>query len=338
MNQTIKDYYANEALDQTKLKLLLGNDPRVFLNPPVIDTQATQFGSIVDCLLTDPMEFDNDYYVTEMETLPTDTIQNIINNYYSIIKEFPEKENTDVLLQCIKDAKYYPNWGDATKLTKVMEAGNDYLKELQVCGNRTMITKSNKELALTMISNLQRVFPEILMNTNPDIEVLYQVPLYFKYQDIDCKGLIDILVINHITKTVQIIDLKTFYDHPLEFNYAIKSHRYDIQLAFYRLGLIVLNKESYKDYDLLCSCLVSSKNYPEIPVLYMFTQNLLNMGLFGRKKAKINIEKQEFNFSQIEGINDLITKYKYYQEIGFEKDQRIVDNDSRLLMDWSGIV
>lgn len=340
MKQHIKDYYASPALDQTKLKLLLGNDPRKFLEPPVIDIQSTKLGSLVDCLVTDPVEFETDYYVTQLEVLPTDAVKSIISTYYDVIKEFPLLDNDTTLLKVITDANYYNNLKPETKLAKVLETGSEYLNDLKACGDRIIITQADLTLAQTMVSNLQSTFPEILMNTNPDIEIKYQVSIYEAIRGIACKGLIDILIINHSEKKVKIIDLKTFYGHPLEFSSAVHSHRYDIQLAFYK-ELYELSSEYLLDYQIECYCLVSSSTYPEIPVLIQLTDELLKIGAVGRDAFTISASycpELYIKMNEIEGFRDLLEKYKFYQEHGFDKDQRIVLNNSRFSMNWSGIV
>lgn len=338
MKQYIKDYFENPALDQTKLKLLLGNDPKQFLNPPVFDSNTMKRGSLVDCLLTDPSEFEVDYYVTEIETLPTDAIKNIIVEYYNVIQEFPSLENDDTLLKVITDANYQNTYLPATKLKKVHEAGDMYLEDLKKCNGRVIITKEEYETAKAMVSNMQNTFPEILMNTNPDIEVKYQVPLYGQIHKVDCKGLIDILVINHSEKTVKIIDLKTFYGHPLDFSTTAHSHRYDIQLAFYQYLYDHLFPSDYKSE---CYYLVSSPAYPEIPVLFKLSSELLKIGMVGRDAFQLQVPNKPELFIQkneVEGFLNLLNKYKFYLEYGFNKDQRIVLNNSRFKMDWSGIV
>lgn len=88
-------------------------------------------------------------------------------------------------------------------------------------------------------------------------DVYYQQPLYFTHSvynvngfDLhECKGLPDVICINHKEKTINIIDLKTtqYSDYRM-----YKMKRYFRQLAFYKLGIpsfLIKLKEIYSKYS-----------------------------------------------------------------------------------------
>jgi len=75
---------------------------------------------------------------------------------------------------------------------------------------------------------------------NGRTKVLYQLPIYFKVikEQIELpwhygKGMLDMLVINHAEKTIEIIDIKTTRKGADEFPYAFLAYGYYIQAYFY---------------------------------------------------------------------------------------------------------
>ena len=75
-----------------------------------------------------------------------------------------------------------------------------------------------------------------------DIDVYYQLPIYFEYRGIACKALLDMLFvfkdIDGKVLSVLLVDLKTMAGLTINFGItSFKSFRYDIQAAWYTEAL-----------------------------------------------------------------------------------------------------
>ena len=178
-------------------------------------------------------------------------------------------------------------------------------------------------------------------------EIIFQMSIDFTYERVDCKALLDMVIINHKDKTIQPIDIKTMGDYTINFPKSLRQRRYDIQAAFYVEAL--KSKGVYATYEILpFKFIVESTIDPGNPLVFTCSQELLNIGKFGRPAYKIigNLigaklgDKNQIIFlpyEEIKGFNQLVEDYKYYLQNGFELDKRVRDNSSELLLDWSGI-
>ena len=90
----------------------------------------------------------------------------------------------------------------------------------------------------------KKLFDRKALLENENVIVLYQVPIYFKIDGIECKALPDIAilfldnvefenedgtkVVQKTLKAIQVLDLKTIGRDNLEFFDSVISYRYDI--------------------------------------------------------------------------------------------------------------
>ncbi len=93
------------------------------------------------------------------------------------------------------------------------------------------VTKA-KELILA-----NKYIVDYFYNVDPMIELLHQVPIYFRYMDEDCKALLDGIRVDHANKTVQPFDLKTTGKSVYEFPQSFIQFGYYRQCAFYELAV-----------------------------------------------------------------------------------------------------
>lgn len=70
-----------------------------------------------------------------------------------------------------------------------------------------------------------------------EIEILYQVPIYFEDRGIRCKALLDIVVINHALRTITPIDLKTTGRSVYQFKSSLLKFSYFLQAAHYQCAI-----------------------------------------------------------------------------------------------------
>jgi len=82
-------------------------------------------------------------------------------------------------------------------------------------------------------------------------ELIKKVVVQWKLKGISCKSEIDMISIDHESKTIQLYDLKTTYDNE-NFEYSYIKNKYYIQASFYYLALEEWKKqEGLDDYTVL---------------------------------------------------------------------------------------
>lgn len=308
--EDIQKYYDSPALNQSKLKKLqYGLD--YYLKEDE-DNKADYFviGSALDCLLTHPEDFNDEFIVLDIEE-PGDVVKTIISEIYKQRKEL----SVDWTLQQFKgsietiiemNGYFNPKWKMETKVNKVFEDGEKYYESLILSEGKTIISAKNNELIQTMynaIQNTSACFPFCKEENYPANHVLkieFQKPVYFEYKGIQCKALLDAYV---ETKTSDplIFDLKTTSKRVLDFPESFFKFGYDMQLAWYQLSI-----------GKPCKCynVVESTSQPGQPCCYNISKEIVSDGTMK--------------------IDKLIDDILYYNEHGYDVERKIKENSNYL--------
>lgn len=360
----VQDYYDNEALSQSVLKKMGGTiselEKKVDATKPSI-----KIGSAVDCLLTSTKkDFESRFYVSDPNSQNvSDTIKEIVKLVYEeVLKDYQdylaETEDSDTLfseedltpfpvfvgerqledfepyiLGACEDISYGKTYKDETKVRKVLEGGS-FFKDLIYSSGKTILTVEEKGIVDSVVNSLRtnprtsKYFDLEALSQTPLVKVHYQYPIYFNYEGIDCKGLLDIVIFQYDEKgaleSITPIDLKTMFADTYTFANSVKSRRYDIQALWYTMGLtylfpeVVINPFQF---------VVESTATPGKPLVFEVTDDLLNFALSGDKYNP--------------GLNEFIERYKFYKEYGFTLEKEIVEADKMnqpLKLDINGIV
>ena len=235
-------YYEHPAISQSQLKLLLGPDPSIFntiQEPDLYFEEKKHFliGDGVDMQLTRPIEeFNQKFHISNLQNKPSDTIKSIINQVFDKVKEnFNEDIGTleiypDVILQCCNNHEYQPKWLDNTRIAKVVEAW-EYWEDLKAAEGKVVLSQEENDLISQIVMSI-RTNPATskYFETSKDVEILDQLAIYFPYNNVDCKALLDRVIINHENKTIQPIDFKTMGDQTIYFPKSLRQRRYDINI------------------------------------------------------------------------------------------------------------
>jgi hypothetical protein len=153
---------------------------------------------------------------------------------------------------------------------------------------------------------------------NKDVEILYQIPLYFNYVHfldtglkVNCKALPDLIHINHSNKTINIVDIKSF-EGDFETNYY--KYRYYYQAVFYLMAMErryndTLIPKDYKVEDFYFIAIDKSKFKGNI--LYKFDKSNLHIILEGGK-----LTDSRGHGHKIKGLRKLFKEYDYHSRTG----------------------
>ena len=356
----VEEYYTNPAISQSKLKLLLGPNPNIFntiQEPELYFEEKKHFliGDAVDIQLTRSMEeFNQKFHISNLQNKPSDTIKSIINQVYDHVREIYGREiqtidrYADAILDACNDHNYQSRWIDNTRISKVVEAW-EYWEDLKSAEGKTVLSSEENDLISQIVMSI-RTNPTTskYFETSKDVEILDQLAIYFSYCDIDCKALLDRVIVDHKNKTIQPIDFKTMGDQTIYFPKSLRQRRYDIQAAFYMQALFqwCIQQDKYLDYKILnFKFIVESTVNPGNPLVFTCSSELLDIGKNGRQPYKlcdkpyISSEYITYmKFDEIKGFHQLIEDYKWYMENEFEKNRKIVESQGEFQLDWNGII
>lgn len=243
----VEDYYTNPAISQSQLKILLGPDPSNFntiQEPDLYFEEKKHFiiGSGVDIQLTQSLEaFNEKFHVSNIQNKPSDTIKSIVNQVYDLVKEevgsLADKgllrDHTSKIIDSCNDHNYQPNWKTETRVAKVRESW-EYWEDLKAAEGKQVLSQEENDLISQIVTSIRSnsvTGPYFI--PQPNQEILYQYPIYFSYNGVDCKALLDMVIINHDKKTIQPIDIKTMGDQTLYFPKSLRQRRYDINIKLY---------------------------------------------------------------------------------------------------------
>lgn len=156
-------------------------------------------------------------------------------------------------------------------------------------------------------------FTKDYFSSNEDhIEIQFQVPYVFevyindestdKRIKVECKALLDILIIDHKNKTVKPVDLKTMHEDTSRFKSTFFYRGYYLQAAHYWLAA---HENRPKDYAVLPFefVVISTQDGFPNPLVWKTTQSTYRFGLFGGTTSKGYDHK---------GIYQLIEEYLWH--------------------------
>ena len=252
--RAIKDKLNSSAIrvfinDRQKfLKEFILNEPR-----EQKDTASTIMGSIVHCLILERERFDDKYAIASM-TPPVGQMKELCDNLYARTVKCMDK-NGQVTLQmsvlmeqAIQDTKYNFDGTEKAFKGKSIEKIVDmfsgdpelYYKELRSNYGKTVVSIYQIEKAEAIVNEMKNnsYINEWVNTVSSDTKEVYnELPIMFKYMDMDMKALLDRVIVCHTTMTIQPIDIKSGWD--LEgFSYSYCKMGYYIQAAFYKQAIL----------------------------------------------------------------------------------------------------
>lgn len=317
------EYYDNPAISQSFLKRLVRTplELKKEANEDLFFEEKKYFiiGDGVDTLLTGSKEdFDKLFYISTLENKPSDTIKSIIQQVFSCIEGEIKSitEYSDIILQSCNEHNYLPNWKDQTRINKICEF-YEYWNELVNSRGKTILSldEYNKILDIVDSFKTNEFTKQYFIENSENIEVLNQLPIYFTYEGVKMKSLLDKVIINHLDKTIQPLDIKTTGDYTKYFLKSIKRNNYGIQAATYMIAIEdYAIKNNLLDYTILpFKFIVESTIVVGEPMVYTIPPLTLSAYTEGRKSEDCDT----FN---IIGLKQLIERYKWYEENSYDKD------------------
>lgn len=329
----IKEYFESESLNQSKLKNI-SKGLQYFKDSleKEFDSEAMKIGRAVDLKLSAGKEvFDNTYFVTD-EKIPEGVIGEIVKLIYENIDSANPGTLSDhktLIGAVLEEYDWYASRTLASRINSVIKGGEQYFDFLIKANGKEVV---NSEFMSKVDKHIVNFKNNDLINTiiSEDFEednntlIFYQIPIYFILEDIECKALIDCVVVNLNSKNevtnLTIIDFKTTSSYLTEFNSVAMSLRYDIQGTWYKTGILSDYTSPVKEFNDLsgkftdCNVdlffAVSSDKCDRAEVFYASDQYIED-SVRGYKNSR------GYN---ITGLGEMISLYKFYEKTNWSEE------------------
>lgn len=289
MNMTESEYHAYPAWSHSLIYKYIKNGFSAIatMHDPVKPTDSMEFGSMFDCMVTKGRRaFEAEYVVMDRVPAPA---EKVVLDQMAKCGLKMEDIGDDTLLSFANGSGYRMDLKkDETKIKK-LRAESEYYNA-KVSGKSIVSSKDYSD-GLEMIKALRdnELTSSIFGHGNKDgVEFLYQaqflVTVDLDGEKADYKIMPDLLIIDHNSRTIQPVDLKTSANPAYGFKENFIKFRYDIQAHSYSdvIGMVKEDTEE-KDYEILDYLFVDISRTDKVPVVFSYPQTRMkSLEFFGR--------------------------------------------------------
>lgn len=277
-------------------------------------------GTMIHMYLLQPEEFWQNYTVLDFDIPKSKQQKDALEFYNNSMKVNPLESQDKLKLEAYKSA--YNNKKTDEQCIEEMEGlimfYQDYLQYLDEVEKKTIISFADLNMLKKIKDNIDnhKKAKELLTN-NPgwDCENEFHINWEAEKQGVSCKSLLDRVKIDHASKKIVLIDLKTTVD-VYNFSHSVEEYDYYRQIAFYILALTWYMKDlgyDIEEYDLEAYIVaIQSNGNNEVRVF-----NMLNEQELLRHKDLIADTLTEISYHYQTGNWDHTRKY--YEEDGTEE-------------------
>lgn len=230
---TERDYRKYKAINYSSLSRFSKHPMNYKYYKEPKDDTSLRFGSALDCLLTGSKEeFRRDFYVSSTDWKPTGKLK-VFCDYYIELSNTTKMSEEDKFKLAYSKAEYSTSVDTVAKKLKLVKV-QDYINVSTKHRKKTILFKEEYERIkrchelLTTSKQSKRFFEE-----EEGVDKLYQHVIIFEVLGNPCKAMLDLLIVNHNTKTIEPCDLKTTGTGSLYFESSIQKWNYFLQAAFY---------------------------------------------------------------------------------------------------------
>ncbi|MGL5079142.1 MAG: hypothetical protein ACRDBG_25360, partial [Waterburya sp.] len=271
------------------------------------EAKALRLGGALDCLLTDPSRFDEDFIVMSYERP--------FGKLGAFAKELPEGLSPQSDLSLYEEA-----WKKADYMRDLTWCVDNFWKskeavEYYKLRNNTKIVLSYSEIEAVKDARDRLLSSPLtgnyfLKNSSVEIELLHQVPIYFDYKGAECKALLDGIKIDHKNKIIKPFDLKSTSKSIYTFETSYIEWGYYRQSAFYNYALQMPESPVFelieKGYTIEKFKFIVVQLYSKVtPLIFTVNEQGLRCGLSGGYDKKGVYHK---------GIDQLLDAYYFHQK------------------------
>ena len=319
------EYRQSPFLSYSKLSQFFKNGPKALISNEKIDTVSLRFGSAVDCIMTSPEEFDDRFYVADIDRF-SDTIRKIIEwtaNSTEVQRE-SLSDFGEMLLVPLDEFEYQTNWKPETRIKKLIELGSDYYTVLKYSTGKIVISPQEFSEAQQCCQTLRtHPFTYKIFDCNEDEEIFYQLKFKNNLAGVDMRCMFDIIKVNHKHKWIRPLDLKTSGKNEEEFENSFISWNYWIQGQSYPTIMSITTDadEYFREFEILPFQFVVINKHNLTPLVWEmdyktvddFINDKYNIGWYNLlEDANWHLQNGKFDYSrksyENNGVNPIILK------------------------------
>ena len=331
---TEKQYYKEKGVSSSSLKWF-ELSPKYFkkrLDEEIADEKKSwlELGRKVHMSILEPEEFEKNYIYLEYTQPSSPNQKAFCEKYVELRKEKPKATKKSHKIKAYKESYNSKNKKDEViekEANKLYNRLKDYINYLEKREEyKDILSKSDWNIIMDLKEEVfeHKAAPDVLaLNKDPldnNIEAFSELPIFWYYPNtnLQCKSMLDRIVIDHKEKIIRLIDIKTTSKIG-EFKQSFEDFKYYRQLAFYWMALyyeltqgLMKDKLNIDDYK------------KETYILALHTRDLPEARLI-----KIPEDKLDEGLSEIDNIisdikwhfdNDLWDHTReYYENKGIEK-------------------
>jgi hypothetical protein len=253
---TEKEYYSEKRVSSSSLKWF-EQSPLYFKK--MLDKEIEQetkryfeIGKKIHMKLLEPEEYDKNYIFLDYDIPKSKNQRKFCEDYITYVS----KKNDEKLIYAYKNNYKTEGQDDGKILDKAKDVKKKLSKYISYLKKRNdykdILTYSDNK----QIESLQQCVKDhiaankLIYLTDEDrmnnIEEYNEKIIFFNFLGVECKSMIDRLVIDHKNKIIKLIDIKTTSNLG-EFNHSFDEFLYYRQLAFYWIAIYDQFKETH-DY------------------------------------------------------------------------------------------
>jgi len=333
-----QSYETIEAVNYSTLSKL-SRHPRLLIAPRAAPTAGQRMGSLIDCLMLTPEEFDTKFFVSTAK-LPAEAMENLLNEYLRLVGDQYYPINEDALKTANDVIRLGGKWKFDTVLEKFKDACTTLLSEKLEAGTKLVVDRQTTDTAsfLATRAKTNEFISNVMSPITPDGLSLNQLAIVWNYDiagiSILCKSLLDntvLHIVDGFAKKVTINDVKWTSGDYGQFLQDMLEWNYPLQTAMYTLAIGSLISEDsdcsadIKKYitpetEIEFNFVVITRDYE--PLIYPAGQSVLDLGVNGGYL---------FNGVKKKGVLQLMQEYIRHKETGYyDYPWDIFDNQGKV--------
>lgn len=361
LKEVIQGYTDSTYLNQSSIKEILSGGMEAFIaNADYLLHQEEKMyyeekehfliGSAVDAYLSfGPEYYNSSYYFSNLPKKPTATCLSVIKMVFDMIRARnhtpiePLLHYKEQIYYAIEEHGYYKErrkdkWEEDTRYTQLLNVKSgakveeQYWQDLIIAGDRQILSEMQNTTTKAIINSFlyHPHTRKFFTDTNYSVDIVFQFPIYFTYDGVQCKGLIDHIFIDHNPRKIFILDEKTIGNYITRFNRQMERLRYDIQGSFYSYGmkqtqnikaLEQLIGKTLSNYTFVnFAFIVESTKRPGTPLIFPMSDKMIEQGQIGDGHGLL-------------GWNQGIQIYKEWEKNGFDINKVYGQNNGIVFMD-----
>lgn len=285
----IEDYYKSPRISNSLLGAV--ENPRLLKmrmeNPELKeDTPSLRIGSALDCLLTSPSRWEEDFAVVN------------VNKPYGFMGKFVDELPANLTELSAWEDYQNAYWKSGYKMPVKWVINRfwttpdavEYYQAINTSRGKIVLSKDEYE-SVEKAKELILASPfayDYFIKSKTWVELLHQVPIYFTYRGFECKALLDGIKLDHKNKIIYPFDLKTTGKSVLDFTDSFLHYGYYRQCALYTEALYSdsspvkdLLDDGYKMEDFVFIVVETKLSSTNPALIYRTTPNTRKAGIHG---------------------------------------------------------